>query len=275
MKLGLDSYSYHLAFGAHPDFALKQRMTLFDFIERVEELGLDGFQIDPQHLENRDRQYLEDIVASMKEKNLFLEYGAMGVETEYLKNEMEVCSALETQILRTFIGFDRFGKKTNVEAEIQQAINCLQDIKSEAENAGIKIAIENHGDVSTEELIRIVESVNSPNIGICLDLGNAMMTLEDPLVAAEKMAPFAFTTHFKDYAIQLKNYGFKVTGVALGQGNIDLFRALDILKDKTKLDKIILELPVEAEPDKRAALQKEENIVRESVLYARNVLGIK
>ena len=48
MQLGLDSYSYHLAFGAHPDFSPKRKITLFDFIERVAALRLDGFQIDPE-----------------------------------------------------------------------------------------------------------------------------------------------------------------------------------------------------------------------------------
>lgn len=275
MKLGLDSYSYHLAFGAHPDFAPKQKMTLFQFIERVAELCLDGFQIDPMHLKNRDRIYLSELLASAKEKKLFLEYGAMGVESEYLKTELEICSMLESPVLRTFVGFDRFDKNTNIETEIRNAIENLNKIKSDAESAGIKIAIENHGDVTTDELVRIIQEVESPNIGICLDLGNAMMTLEEPLSAAEKMAPYAFTTHFKDYAIQLTNYGFKVTGVALGDGNIDLQRALSILNQKANLDKIILELPVEAGSDEAEAIRNEDDIVRRSVRYARDILGIQ
>ena len=56
MKLGLDSYSYHLAFGAHPDFTPRRRLTLFGFIERVSALGLDGFQIDPLHLGAREKK---------------------------------------------------------------------------------------------------------------------------------------------------------------------------------------------------------------------------
>ena len=273
MKLGLDSYSYHLAFGAHPDFSPNKKMNLFQFIDRVMDFGLDGFQIDPLHLESRDDVYLKEIVAYTKEKNLFLEYGAMGVESDYLKVELDICTKLDSRILRTFIGFNRYDKQTDIKREIEKAIDNLNRIKQKAENLNVKIAIENHGDVNSDELIYIVEKIASPNIGICLDLGNSLVTFENPITAAEKMATYAVTTHLKDYAIQMTNYGFKVYGVALGDGNIDIQKALKILIKKTTLDKIILEIPVEAEHDEFTSLAKENDFVEKSITYARKVLS--
>jgi len=275
MKLGLDSYSYHLAFGAHPDFTPSQKMDLFQFMDRVKELGLDGFQIDPMHLVSQKDSYLREILAYSKEKNLFLEYGTMGIKAECLMNELDTCAKLESTILRTFIGFDRYDKKINIHLEIESAIEHLNKVKNRAAELNIKIAIENHGDVSSDELVDIVEKVASPNVGICLDLGNALVTFEDPLEAAKKMAPYTFTTHFKDYAIKMTNYGFKVCGAALGNGNIDLRAALKILTEKTSLDKIILEIPVEAESEEQTALKKEDTIVLKSVEYARDMLNIR
>ena len=274
MKLGLDSYSYHLAFGAHEDFNPSKKITLFDFIDKVTALGCDGFQIDPQHLASKEDSYIKEVLSYTKEKKIFLEYGSMGVEASYLSRELDYCSKFESDVLRTFVGFDRYDKTTDINLEIQQAIKNLNKIKAKAEDLNIKIAIENHGDVATDELIFIINEVNSSFIGICLDLGNPMMTLENPLKAAKKMAPYAFTTHFKDYAIQLTNYGFKVNGVALGDGHIDLPLALNILKEKTMLDKIILEIPVEAEKNETAAINKEDSYIRKSVEYAREVLKI-
>ncbi len=274
MQLGLDSYSYHLAFGAHPDFAPKKKMSLFQFIDRVKELGLAGFQIDPMHLASKDDAYLKHVLAYTKESGLFLEYGAMGTDAEYLLKELEICHQLESSVLRTFIGFDRYDKKTNIQKEIDRAIENLSQVKQKAEGLNIKIAIENHGDVNSDELIYIIEKVASPNIGICLDLGNSLLTFEDPIEAAEKMAPFAFTTHVKDYSVQMTNYGFKVSGVPLGHGNIDLHQALKILAEKAFLDRIILEIPIEAVDDEKSSLIKEDNFVRQSVTYARTVLKI-
>ncbi len=100
------------------------------------------------------------------------------------------------------------------------------------------------------------------------------MTFEDPIITTEKMAPYTFTTHFKDCAIQATNYGFKVCGVALGNGNIDLHQALNILIEKINLDRIILEIPMEAEQDEIASLTKKDDFVVKTVIYARNVLKI-
>ena len=275
MKLGLDSYSYHLAFGAHPDFLPSKKMDLFQFMDKISELELDGFQIDPMHLSGKDGVYLSEIFKYAKEKNLFLEYGAMGIDAGYLSNELDICVKLESPVLRTFVGFDRYSRDTNIDSEIEKAINHLTKVKSKAELLQVKIAIENHGDLNSDELISVVQKVNSPNIGICLDLGNSMFTFEDPLIAAEKMAPYAFTTHFKDYAVIMTNYGLKVKGAALGEGNIDLVKALKILKQNTELDKIILEIPVEAGSNEAFALQNENEIIQRSVGYARNVLNIR
>lgn len=273
MKLGLDSYSYHLAFGAHTDFSPKKKMTIFEFIDRVAALNLDGFQIDPMHLTSRDKSYLAEIRSLAESNHLFLEYGTIGVESENLARELEICQWLGSPVLRTFVGFNRYDARTNVPVEIQQAIANLNQVKELAKKVNVKIAIENHGDVTTDELLQIVRSVAHPLVGICLDLGNPMLTLESPLPAVEKMAPFAITTHFKDYAVQLTNYGCKITGVALGDGNIDLQRAAQILCTQSALDRIILEIPIEARNNETEALAFEDACVRRSVIFAREQLG--
>jgi 3-oxoisoapionate decarboxylase len=275
MKLGLDSYSYHLAFGAHPDFCPEKKMDLFQFMDKVSELKLDGFQIDPKHLASKEKTYLHDVSGYAKEKKLFLEYGAMGVEFEYLKQELEICSELGSPVLRTFVGFNRYDKNVQINDEIKKTILHLSKIKRQAEMLDIKVAIENHGDFNSDELISVVQKIDSTHIGICLDLGNAMFTLEYPLAAAEKMAAYTFTTHFKDYKVEMTNYGMKVKGAALGDGNIDLPKALKILQQKTNLDKIILEIPVEAGSDEEKTLRNEEKIIQRSVDFARNVLKIQ
>lgn len=274
MKLGLDSYSYHLAFGAHPDFCPRQKMTLTGFIDRVAELGLDGFQIDPMHLPHRDDSFLRSIRRQAESHNLFIEYGAMSLQPEQLADDLEVCAQLGSPVLRTFAGFDRYGKGTVIADEMRKAVQYLDLIKSKAEAAGIRIAVENHGDFSADELVRVVQAVDSPWVGICLDLGNAMLTFEDPIQACRKMAPFAMTTHFKDHGVTLTNSGCVVYGTALGDGVIDLHAALDLLRSTTRLERIILEIPCQAETDESACLEKEDDMIRRSIAYARDVLNI-
>jgi 3-oxoisoapionate decarboxylase len=274
MKLGLDSYSYHLAFGRHPDFCPRQKMTLPDFIDRVADLGLDGFQIDPMHLLYKDDSYLRTIVRQTERKNLFIEYGAMSLQPDQLSAELEICAKLGSPVLRTFAGFDRYAKGTSIADEIKKAVRGLDQVKARAEALGIKIAVENHGDFNADELVSVFKTVDSPWVGICLDLGNAMLTFEDPIQACKKMAPFAMTTHFKDHGVTLTNAGCVVYGTALGDGVIDLHAALDLLRATTQLDRIILEIPCQAGPDEKTSLEKEDDMIRRSVAYARDVLKI-
>ncbi len=274
MKLGLDSYSYHLAFGAHADFTPTQPMTLARFIDRVAELGLDGLQIDPMHLLHKEEAYLKAIVQQAEKNNLFIEYGAMSLQPEALSTELEICAKLGSPVLRTFAGFDRYAKNASITNEMLKAVQHLDRIKSKARALNIKIAVENHGDFNSDELVSVVQAVNSPWIGICLDLGNAMLTFEDPIQACRKMAPFAMTTHFKDHGVDLTHYGCIVYGTALGDGMIDLKEALHLLKTNTQLDRIILEIPCRAGTDEKASLEKEDEMVRRSVAYAREVLKI-
>lgn len=273
LKLGLFSYSYHLAFGKHDVFQPKEHkpMDLFRFMDRVTELKLDGIQIDPMHLEKTDDAYLDEIVAYAKERNLYIEYGTTGIEAGHLLEQLRIAHKLGSPILRTYIGFNP-REVADVKKEVEYALTQLDRVKECAKEYNIKIAIENHCDLKTKELLDLVQRADSPYIGVCVDLGNFMIHLENPTESVKLLAPYIYSTHFKDYASEMMNWGFKTFGVPLGQGNIDLQAILDILVNESKLDRIMLELPVEKEETEELTLKKEDDCVVESVKYAREVL---
>ena len=72
----------------------------------------------------------------------------------------------------------------------------------------VKLAIENHKDWRIHELIAIMEHLGSEWIGVTLDTGNNMSLLEDPMAVVEQLAPYTFTTHFKDMAVEAYEDGF-------------------------------------------------------------------
>lgn len=178
---------------------------------------------------------------------------------------------LGSPILRTYIGFNP-REVEDVQKEVDYALAQLDQVKPRAEEYNIKIAIENHCDLKTEELLDLVQQANSPYVGVCVDLGNFMIHLENPTESVKLLAPYIYSTHFKDYASEMMNWGFKTFGVPLGKGSIDLKAIVDILINESKLDRIMLELPVEKEATEAATLKKEDDCVAESVAYARNIL---
>lgn len=274
LKLGLFSYSYHLAFGKHEIFSPSHKMDLFEYMDCCKEMGLDGIQIDPQHLESSDDDYLNKIVQYANKCGFYIEYGTTGVEEQHLLKQLEIAKKLTSPILRTYIGFNPHDKGVDPQKEVAHALDVLNKIKSIAEEYEIKIAIENHCDLTTDELLSLIKAIDSPYVGVCVDLGNFMIHLENPTESVKKLAPYIIDTHFKDYNSSMENWGFKTYGVPLGEGKIDLFSILDILVNESGLDRIMLEIPVEPEGTEEETLKKEDETVRKSVLYARNVLKI-
>jgi L-ribulose-5-phosphate 3-epimerase len=78
---------------------------------------------------------------------------------------------------------------------------CIESIRAcipAAEKAGIMLMLENHWGISlkAENLLRIIDGVNSPWLGVNLDIGNFP---GDPYPEIEKLAPRAAIVHFKTY----------------------------------------------------------------------------
>ncbi len=265
MLIGIDSYSFHLAFGKHPDFSPKQPINIIQFMEKVVQLGFDGIQFDPMHLEyNEDT---DNIVNFARQNNLFLEYGIIGVKSDDVFKGIEKCRQLNSPVLRSFIGFDRFDKTVSISENLKTAEYEITKITHLLESSNIKLAIENHGDVTSDELVDLVESVDHPNVGICLDIGNSICVFEDAFRAVKRMLPYTFTTHIKDYNIEMTNYGCKISGTSLGKGNLPLHEILDYILNNSSLEKLVLEIPIEASGDEPDTLSKEENAVKDSLNY--------
>ena len=87
----------------------------------------------------------------------------------------------------------------------------------------MKIAVENHaGDMHSTELAQLVEAAGKDFVGVNLDSGNALWTLEDPIDSLRTLAPYALTTSLRDSAVWETPKGAAVAWTAMGEGQIDL-----------------------------------------------------
>jgi len=165
------------------------------------------------------------------------------------------------------VAASRFHPK--VLAQLKAVANDLEAAIPLAEEAGVRIAVENHCDSYSEEILWLLDRVDHPRVGACVDTVNGLHVMEDPMTAIENLAPRAFTNHFRDDRIVFQRYGFKLTGAAVGEGDIDMKRAYEIFRTQSQMKRI----NIETEMDK--ALRMERETVERSVRYCRDVLGIK
>ena len=60
------------------------------------------------------------------------------------------------------------------------------------------MAVENHIDFTADEMLCLLDDVNSKWLGINFDTGNFLRLLDDPVKAMAKLARHVYATHIKD-----------------------------------------------------------------------------
>jgi sugar phosphate isomerase/epimerase len=86
------------------------------------------------------------------------------------------------------------------------------------------LGIENHKDWLVDQQVALMKQYSSEYLGVCLDTGNNMAVLDDPMETVEKLAPYTFNVHFKDMAVEEYPKGILLSEVPLGEGVLDLKR---------------------------------------------------
>ena len=293
MLLGLHTYSLYLhgVGQAWADFKLPwpRQLTTFELFDEAVHLGLDGLHLDDGVLESLDTAYLREVNAAAGERDLYLEYnfsmdmGGMGIGIQHdLDEAIATAAALGADIVKVSMDLKRPRPVSasrfhpDVMEQMKSFATRLKSSAPAAEDAGIRIAVENHCDSFSEEILWLSDLVDSPVVGACIDTVNALMVMEDPMQAIENLAPRAFTNHFRDDRIEFQRYGFKLTGAAVGEGDIDMKRAYDIIKNRSAMRRINIETEMEIPLDNmEKALQMEKDTIERSIRYCREVLGIK
>ncbi len=93
---------------------------------------------------------------------------------------------------------------------------------------GITVAMENHQDFGSAELVAFCEEAGD-NVGITFDTGNAFPVAESPLAFARTAAPRIRHVHLKDYRVQFTDEGYRLVRCAIGDGAVPFREIFDIL----------------------------------------------
>jgi len=305
MLLGLHSASYRPAAGAGG-----RTMDAAALLPRAAELGLKGIEFDDlRAFESLDYSYLNRLRSRAEALGLYLEVGTSGTDPAHLEDVVRVCYALGATVLRTGIGQPRPSSPDDLEAALQQAVANIRRALRLAKKYDVWIAIENQGDLTSQELVNLLGHLEGEPVGACLDTGNALAAVEDPVDATGNLARHAVSVHLKDYQMAPTPQGYALLGVPLGRGVVDLGRvveimgrenpdaALNIEVDSSRRDAPVLEpgyldaftdrtaqnlaavlrlmrdrgRPADALAE--AAVLSEEEAVAESAAYARRLLG--
>jgi len=142
-----------------------------------------------------------------------------------------------------------------------------------AHQENVRIALENHATLSSPDLLHILEAIGDDSVGICLDTMNSVMLLEHPLDTVRALAPHALCVHFKDFRIEKRAEDFRIIGVPLGEGLLDVVTVLRTVEEHhLEQQSLHLELYVGRKETCEATRIYEDECVRRSAAYLKKVV---
>jgi 3-oxoisoapionate decarboxylase len=281
MKVGIDSYCYHRYFGEiYPDQTDPGvRWTFVDFVQRASELGVDGVSLESCFFDSLEPAYLAEIKAVLDEKGLErvlawghpngLEAGRNQAAWREMNELIPRARFMGADIMRIVASSLMFRFEPH-EPQIEAIVKMLRESVKIAESQGVVIALENHIDYTSAEILQILERVDSPALRVNFDTGNTLRMMEDPVTAARRLGPYTVATHTKDVDacrhVRPEEWYF-FSSVPVGTGLIDMPGVVRALQDSGFTGVLAVE------SDHHKDNQDEIQLVADSIAYLKRLLA--
>lgn len=270
MKLGISSYTYTWAVGV-PGYAPADGLSALGLLEKACGLGVSVVQIaDNLPMDALSEAELSALAAEAARAGIQVEVGTRGIQPANLDAYLKLAQRFGSPILRVVIDTADHKPSTG------EVIDLLNEGVYAFEAAQVTLALENHDRFSVKDFTCILETINSPCLGICLDTVNSFGALEGPEVVVEALGPWTVNLHVKDFKIRRADHmmGFRIEGTPAGQGRLDFPWLLRKLRHYGVDCNAILELWTPPEGEMAATIAKEDVWAKESVAYLRKyILG--
>jgi 3-oxoisoapionate decarboxylase len=281
MKVGIDSYCYHRYFGEiYPDQQDPgTRWTFQDFVRRSVELGVDGVSLESCFFESLEPAYLTAIKEALDAHGLErvlawghpdgLEAGGNEQAWREMNDLIPKARFMGADIMRIVASSLMFRFEPHG-PQIDAIVRMLRESVRIAADHGVVLAIENHIDYTSAEILEILERVDSESLKVNFDTGNTLRMMEDPVAAARRLGPYTVATHTKDldacrHVAPEQWYFF--SSVPVGTGLIDMPGVVRALGESGYQGVLAVE------SDHHKDHQDEDQLVAASVAYLRQLLA--
>ncbi|WP_461125569.1 sugar phosphate isomerase/epimerase family protein [Spirosoma aerophilum] len=234
--MGIVVHSYWSRWNSKVDSKKYPAFTnAIQLLDHCHQLGAGGVQVI---VNGWSTDFAKKVRDEREKYGLYLE-GSIGLPKkaeDVPKFEQDVVNAREAgaQVLRTVCSTGRRYETYHSPAAFEElkktALASLQLAEPVLRKYKVKLGVENHKDWRAPDLVNLLKQVNSEWIGVTLDFGNSMALLEDPMEVVQTLAPYTFSTHVKDMAVEEYADGFLLSEVPMGKGILDLPKMVELCK---------------------------------------------
>jgi sugar phosphate isomerase/epimerase len=197
-------------------------LTGRQLIDLAVDSGLSYVEMPVRMLGGTDPSELSTIRAYAEARDIAFVYPSGTVNAERLAADLEIAHRLGARVMRCTLSSvlcgDRRGFPGGWKAHLDHCARELEAVLPQAERLEIAIAIENHQDADSEDLLRLCRRFESRYLGVTLDCGNPLAVMEEPLAFARRIAPYLRHAHLKDYRVYRAPNGCRLVRCAVGAG---------------------------------------------------------
>jgi len=251
MKVAVSSYSFSQAIR-------DGRLTLKECIAKAKEIGFEAIEFVDFNVASTlpegmsMMEYAKELRAECDRVGIAVTNFTIGADFQNRDTAEEVARVKEMVDIAEAFGATGMRHDVASGAKPYQSFDHalpkiadgVRQVAEYAATKGIKTMSENHGFFAQDALRveKLINTVNHPNYGWLIDMGNFTCADENPAISVGIGAPYAFYVHAKDFIIkpadgpnpgkfffQSRN-GNYLRGTIVGQGNVPVKHCLIALK---------------------------------------------
>lgn len=216
-----------------------------EFLEHCHSIGAAGIQAT---LTNFEPAYLDKIARRLEETGMYLELmiGLPRTDMTRFVQTVDAAKRLNALCVRGACLSGRRYETFSTQQEWQKFISESEAAIARAlpvvTKARMPLALENHKDWTVDEFVALLKKYDSEYLGVCLDTGNNISLLDDPMEVVERLAPYAISTHIKDMGVDEYPDGFLLSEVTIGTGFLDIPKIMATIQKARPKTKMTLEM---------------------------------
>lgn len=266
MKVGIE---------LHHGYLKDQHASIEQVLEKAQTDGYDGvYYKSPVYISpTLDLGALREAAACAKDKGMYVDFGIgrvnpynttespdiwlLGGGNYKLAVEKQIYAAAEMgakELIGVTAGWrgghsgyyvnDRFRTDVLWEEQLEATVRFLQKLAPVLRETGLRINLETHEEITSYEILRMIEEVGDDVLGVAFDTANVLARAEDPVAVARRCAPYIHQMHAKDAILYFSDKGLVRQLKASGQGIIDYETIL------AEIGKVNSELHIQVEDHK-------------------------
>lgn len=256
MKIGTTSFGFRYAF-LDPTRSPSLRLM----IRQAHAAGIERLQIcentRPLEISRQEWQEAQRCAADL---NLELQLGCKTLNTAAAARYIQLAQELSFPQLRLVMEDPEHREPATRET----VIRLLEAAVPRIQSAGMRLAIENHFDISSRLLVELTSPYPADVVGFCVDTANSLRSFEPTSEVLRLLGERAYCYHLKDYRVVGAMISFSVVGTPLGEGELDLDGCLKTIFSRQPIPPLFVETWTPSENNQEKDVARDAEWMRRS-----------